>query len=143
MGIVNRNAIGKDLPKWLRGLGEELKDIALEDGFAVGEMARADIKHTIDTVESALSPGKVGRNWTGHMNSRVDYNIRQTENMVDVSFGWSNLRKAENYIAEQELSSPRVQPGMFSAYAANEKVKRLLADKGYKITNTGGGNVIG
>ena len=143
MGIVNRNAIGKDLPKWLRGLGEELKDIALEDGFAVGEMARADIKHTIDTVESALSPGKVGRNWTGHMNSRVDYNIRQTGNMVDVSFGWSNLRKAENYIAEQELSSPRVQPGMFAASLADTKARIYLSTRGYKITNTGGGNVIG
>lgn len=130
-GVVGRDAIGKNLPRWLRGLGDDLKDAALEDGFKIGEDAVQTIRQVIDTTPSALSPGKIGRNWTGHMRSRVDYKITQTGNRVEVTFGWPNMRRAEEYIAEQELGSSRVATGMGAMTIAAIQARTTLKNKGY------------
>ena len=132
MGIVNRNAISRDLPGWLRSIGNDLKDTALEDGFKVGEDAVKTIRQVIDTTPSALSPGKIGRNWSGHMRSRVDYKITQKGNQVEVTFGWTNMRRAEEYIAEQELGSARVATGMGAMTIAAIQAQTTLKNKGYK-----------
>ena len=64
------------------------------------EAAKLAIKETIDTTESALSPGKPNRNWTFTMNHAVDNDVKRSGNIRKITAGWINRK--ENYFLIQE-----------------------------------------
>lgn len=124
------------LEQFFISASKELNDFTVEDGFVVGELGQAAVRQTIDTIPSALSPGKIGRNMTGHMRRSVMWDIKQNGNTALVRYGWTGVSGRDKYIGEQEEGSPRVQPGMFALTSAYLATSTYLRNKGYKITRS-------
>jgi hypothetical protein len=74
----------------------DVQEAALEAGIAGLDAMR----ERIDTVESALRPGKIGRNWTYKMRRSTDVDVRRNGNTTTIRVGW--LVTKEDYFTIQE-----------------------------------------
>ena len=62
--------------------------------------AQEEMQRTIEETPSALSPGKVGRVWTGAMLNAVDAKVTKTGRKRDMQAGW--LSNQQSYFLDQE-----------------------------------------
>lgn len=71
--------------------------------------AQRRMVETIDTTPSALSPGKVGRNWTYAMRNAVDSKVNKRGRRRNVQAGW--LKGQRGYFLDQERGTGIVPSG--------------------------------
>lgn len=115
---------------------KELNDFILADGFEIGEIGKSGVRHKVETTPSARVPGKGNRVWTGHMRDRAGWSIQQTGNRIRVQYGWLNLRKAEDYIMDQENGTGNASGMPMAALQATGawiNVRNYLKERGYQV----------
>lgn len=99
-GVKGHQALTKGLFQHVlaqeRAMDIDVQEAALEAGIAGLDAMR----ERIDTVESALSPGKVGRNWTYEMRRSTDVDVRRNGTTTSIRVGW--LKNKEGYFLIQE-----------------------------------------
>lgn len=95
----------------------------------VAEDGAEDIRRTIMTTPSALSPGKENRYWKGDMYRDVNSKpVTSSGSTVKARWGWTD--NIEDYYIDQEKGSSYVQPPMHAVYqsfiARREEFKTLI-----------------
>lgn len=129
MTVQGRVTLRSDLIGYLRGIRGEFDSEALKAAQEAGEAGRDAIRHTIETTESGLRPGKPDRILTGHMHERADFKVTQSGHTTRLQIGWLGMKKAENYFEAQEYGLGRVTFGMHALLAAGFEAKRVLTDR--------------
>lgn len=132
-GVEGQQGLVQGLRALVNEADAETKKAALSIGNQVGAKAVESIRHTIATTPSGITPGKPDRNWTGAMSRAADFKVRQRGNTTEVEWGWFNLRKATQYIVDQEHGGGRVATGMWSLYAAQQEVSATLNKRGFQV----------
>lgn len=133
-------ALRDGLLGWLRELGQEVNDTALEAALEAADEGLKTMQQTIDTTPSDLSSvPKSNRNWTFHMRDRMSNDVDKKGNTVTASFGWKNVKNDENYFGVQEYGgSVQGKPVramsslVFGKGAAENAIEKALRKKGYK-----------
>jgi hypothetical protein len=132
-GVTGHKALTNGLFQMLmqaeRNVKADVQEAALEAAIAGEEMVR----HTIDTTESSLSPGKDNRNWTFEMRRAVDSDVRRNGNTISIRVGW--LQTKENYFLIQndggQVGQTTITP-MNALMAGHTEVLKTLTRWGIK-----------
>lgn len=134
-GLVGHKQVTEGLLGAIRGYEKhiltDIQDVALT-AAADGEKAMHD---HIDQVPSGLSPGKIGRNWTFHMNQSVTSDVDRRGNTITLKVGW--LKEKQGYFLYQEdgtaIGEKTIAP-MHALQVAHEAMLKTLRLNGLKAT---------
>ena len=132
-GIEGRKAFNDGMQDWLWGLEKNMRSSVQEAALDAGTRGQAMMEHTIDTTESALSPGKPNRNWTFNMRNSMDAKVEQRGTTITVSIGW--LQNHEDYFLIQEYGGDlgnRHISAMHSLMAGHDEMLKTLNRWGVK-----------
>ena len=133
-GIVGRKEVNDGLQSWLFGLERNMKADVQEAALEAGDRGQKMMEHTIDTTESALSPGKPNRNWTFNMRNSLDAKVDQRGLTISVTIGW--LQNKEDYFLVQEHGGDvgnRHITAMNSLVAGHDEMLKTLSRWGLKV----------
>lgn len=100
-GVVGRVALRQSLLGFSKRVLKEAKDTTQDDALIAAIIAKNTGQNVIATVPSSLSPGKVGRIWTGAMYTDFDADVAQVGNKITIKIGWIK-RKQKYYIVQEE-----------------------------------------
>ena len=107
----------------------ETQDIAVYAAL----LAKNVGQNTIATTPSSLSPGKIGRIWTGDMFKDYDADVSQSGNKITIKWGW--IKRKQKYYKTQEYGGffigKTVTP-MHAMVNSTVAVRDYLSSKGIK-----------
>lgn len=93
--------------------------------------SQEEMVFVIDSTPSALSPGKVGRNWTREMRNRVDSKVAKRGRRRGVQAGWLSGQKT--YFLDQDRGTGIVPAGQgMHMLMAGFKTFQREMDKGLR-----------
>lgn len=99
-GVVGRVALRNSLLGFSKRALTQKKADTVEAALTAGVIAKNVGQNTIAQTPSSLSPGKVGRIWTGAMFNDFDATVTQTGNRITVKYGW--IKRKQKYYKTQE-----------------------------------------
>lgn len=99
-GVIGRVALRNNLLGFSKRALTRKKADTVEAAITAGIIAKNTGQNTIATTPSSLSPGKVGRIWTGDMFTDFDAAVTQTGNKITVKYGW--IKRKQKYYKTQE-----------------------------------------
>ena len=100
-GVIGRVALRQSLLGLSKRVLKETKDTSADDARTAAIIAKSTGQNVIATVPSSLSPGKVGRIWTGAMYGDFDADVTQVGNKTIIKIGW--LKRKQKYYVVQEM----------------------------------------
>lgn len=133
-GIVGRKEVNDGLQSWLMGMEKTMNADVQEAALESGVRGQALMEHTIDTTESALSPGKPNRNWTFNMRNSLDSKVKRTGTTITIEAGW--LGNKEDYFLVQEYGGDlgnRHISAMHALMAGHDEMLKTLSRWGLKV----------
>jgi hypothetical protein len=132
-GVVGRVQLRNKLRGFCRSTVQSVKKDAAEDALMAAIIAKNTGQNVIATTPSSLSPGKVGRIWTGAMWEDFDAAVTQTGNKINIRYGWIT-RKQKYYMVQEHGGTAfgkDITP-MHALVAAKVASENYLKDKGVK-----------
>ena len=130
-GVIGRVELRNGLLGFNRRVLDKKKQDAQEAALVAALIGKNTGQNTIATTPSSLSPGKVGRIWTGAMYEGFDADVSQTGNRIRIQLGW--LKKKQKYYTVQEYGGMAFGKNIVPMHAlANSLVaaENHLKDKG-------------
>lgn len=100
-GVQGRVALRQSLLGLSKSVLKKTKDTTADDALIAAIIAKNTGQNVIATVPSSLSPGKVGRIWTGAMYGDFDADVTQVGNKTIIKIGWLK-RKQKYYVVQEE-----------------------------------------
>lgn len=100
-GVIGRVALRQSLLGLSKRVLKETKDTSADDARTAAIIAKSTGQNVIATVPSSLSPGKIGRIWTGAMYGDFDADVTQVGNKTIIKIGW--LKRKQKYYVVQEM----------------------------------------
>lgn len=100
-GVVGRVALRQSLLGLSKSVLTKTKDTTQDNALIAAIIAKNTGQNVIATVPSSLSPGKVGRIWTGAMYSDFDADVTQVGNKITIKIGW--IKRKQKYYVVQEM----------------------------------------
>lgn len=99
-GVIGRVALRQGLLGFSKAALQKSKVTSQDDALIAAIIAKNTGQNVIATVPSSLSPGKVGRIWTGQMYSDFDADVAQVGNKITIKIGW--IKRKQKYYVVQE-----------------------------------------
>lgn len=132
-GVVGRVQLRKSLQTFLREENRQMLEHAQEKALEAGIEGLATARIVIATTESALSPGKMNRIYTGDMYTALDAKVSGTRR-IHVNVGW--LQNKKDYFTVQDQGGTthwgaEVWP-MHALAAAQIRMREVLAEGNIK-----------
>ena len=132
-GVQGRVKLRNNLRAFCRTSLTSTQKQAADDALTAAIIAKNTGQNVIATVPSSLSPGKVGRIWTGAMYEDFDAAVTQRGNKINLRYGW--ITRKQKYYKVQEHGGTAfgkdIVP-MHALVAAKTAVENYLHDKGVK-----------
>lgn len=132
-GVIGRVELRKGLLAYSKRALQQKKSDAQEAALVAAVIGKNTGQNTIATTPSSLSPGKVGRIWTGAMWEDFDADVTQTGNFIRIRLGW--IKKKRGYYKVQEYGGNAFGTSIVPMHAlANSLIaaENHLKDKGIK-----------
>jgi len=132
-GVVGRVALRNGLRGFCRTSIQTVQKDVAEDALNAAIIAKTTGQNVIATTPSSLSPGKVGRIWTGAMWEDFDAAVTQRGNKINLRYGWIT-RKQKYYMVQEHGGTAfgkNITP-MHALVAAKVATENYLHDKGVK-----------
>lgn len=132
-GVVGRVALRNGLLGFSKRALTKTKRSAEDTALIAAILAKNAGQNVIATVPSSLSPGKIGRIWTGQMYEDFDADVRQTGNKITIKYGWIS-RKQKYYMVQEHggfFIGKTITP-MNAMVTAKIVMENYLNDKGIK-----------
>lgn len=99
-GVVGRVALRQSLLGLSKSVLTKTKQNSADDALTAAIIAKNTGQNVIATVPSSLSPGKIGRIWTGAMYGDFDADVSQTGNKITIKIGW--IKRKQKYYTVQD-----------------------------------------
>ena len=99
-GVQGRVALRNGLRGFCRTSITSAQKGVADDALTAAIIAKNTGQNVIATVPSSLSPGKVGRIWTGAMYEDFDAAVTQRGNKINIRVGW--ITRKQKYYTIQE-----------------------------------------
>lgn len=132
-GVQGRVQLRNNLRGFCRTTLKDVKTNVADDALTAAIIAKTTGQNVIATTPSSLSPGKVGRIWTGQMWEDFDAAVTQTGNKINLRYGWIT-RKQKYYMVQEHGGSAfgvNITP-MHALVAAKTAAENYLHSKGVK-----------
>lgn len=100
-GVQGRVALRQSLLGFSKSVLKQARDTSQDDALVAAIIAKNTGQNVIATVPSSLSPGKIGRIWTGAMYTDFDADVVQVGNKITIKIGWIK-RKQKYYIVQEK-----------------------------------------
>jgi len=99
-GVEGRVSLRNSLLSFSSRALKQRKADVQNEAIVAGIIGKNTGQNIIATVPSSLSPGKVGRIWTGAMYRDFDATVDQVGTKIILKFGW--VKRKQKYYAVQE-----------------------------------------
>lgn len=132
-GVIGRVELRNALLGFSKGALERKKSTTQEAALVAALIGKNTGQNIIATTPSSLSPGKVGRIWTGAMYEDFDADVSQSGNRIRIRLGW--LKRKQKYYRVQEYGGQAFGKNIVPMHAlagALIAAENHLKDKGIK-----------
>ena len=132
-GVVGRVALRNGLRGFCRSTVKSVNAKSVDAARTAAIIAKNTGQSVIATTPSSLSPGKVGRIWTGAMYEDFDAAVSQTGNKINIRYGWIT-RKQKYYMVQEHGGQAfgKNITAMNALVASKIAMENYLHDKGVK-----------
>lgn len=130
-GVEGRVQLRQDLLLFSRLVKGDVTAGVAEAALSAGRDGYITAINVIDTFPSSLSPGKVGRVYTGLMKASMDVKVTQTGTQITIQLGWLETKK--KYFLTQEYGGTafgKRVTAMEAIAAGMETIKERMKEAG-------------